>query len=106
MKGLRFFLIVSVTSETSSFRGSAVDCSYVCAIINVMSMFIFLNQFFLSFLHVERFALFTMRGSYYVFNIKRIASGSSRLLMAVFSGMPNTYSSYFSTEVSLYTAQL
>jgi len=95
-----------VTSETSSFRDSAVDYSYVYAIINVMFMFIFLNQFFLSFLHVGRFALFTMRGSYYVFNIKRIASGSSRLLMAVFGGMPNTYSSDFLAEVRLYTAQL
>jgi hypothetical protein len=47
-----------------------------------------------------------MRGSYYVFNIKRIASGSSRLLMAAFGGMPNTYPSDFLTEVSLYTAQL
>jgi len=47
-----------------------------------------------------------MRGSCYVFNIKRIASGSSRLLMAVFGGMPNTYSSDFLTEVSPYTARL
>jgi len=48
MKGLRFFffVIVPVTSETSSFGGSAVDCSCVYAIISVMSMFIFLNQFF------------------------------------------------------------
>jgi hypothetical protein len=41
-----------------------------------------------------------------VFNIKSIASGSSCLLMAVFSGMSNSYSSDVSTGERLYIARL